>query len=272
MADESFVERILYRLVRKHISGPTMSSAISKTKELNSKKMPVSITFLSNNIANRAKARYVTTTYIELVRQLSRLGLKASIQIPVDQIGFAFDEDAAVENLRSIVEVANKYGIFVWAEVGDAKNGIFDCFEKFRGVGIAADVADAVKYVKKHKRARPIKVMLNTQGTKKKPYSALVKDIDFLSGMVSNMVLFSTPDETLWEILSKKLNKSVVYEFRFGYSNKKIRKAMKRGAKVSIYMPFGKEWEAYAMNNVPEGYMRFLASKLLSESGSQGGA
>lgn len=242
-----------------------MSSAISKTKELNSKKMPVSITFLSNNIANRSKARYVTTTYIELVRQLSRLGLKASIQIPMDQIGFAFDEEAASENLKSIIDVANKYGVFVWAEVGDMKNGMMERFEKFRGLGMALNAADAVKYAKKYKPGKPVKVLLNVQH-KKKLDAALIKDIEYLSGAVSNIVLFSTPDDALWEILSKKLNKSVVYEFRLGYSNKRIKKAMKRGAKVSIYMPFGKEWEAYAMNNVPEGYMRFLASKLLNET------
>jgi hypothetical protein len=37
---------------------------------------------------------------------------------------------------------------------------------------------------------------------------------------------------------------------------------MKKGTKISVLVPFGKDWIKYAMNNVPEGYMRFVAGKL----------
>ena len=117
MKDDSFVERILYRLVKKHVSGTTMSSALEKTKELNSRNMHVSITFLSNSIATRQKAKYVTTTYLELVRQISRLGLKASIQVPLNQLGLDVDEQTASENLAEIIRTGNKCGVFVWAEI-----------------------------------------------------------------------------------------------------------------------------------------------------------
>ena len=40
---------------------------------------------------------------------------------------------------------------------------------------------------------------------------------------------------------------------------------MKKGAKVSVMVPFGKDWVKYATTNVPEGYMRFFAKRLLNE-------
>ena len=84
----TIVEGLLYRLIRKHIAGTTMSSAIEKAKELNGKKLPVSIAFLSDSARDSAKARYATTTYLELIRRIARMGLKASVQVPLGQIGY----------------------------------------------------------------------------------------------------------------------------------------------------------------------------------------
>jgi proline dehydrogenase len=272
LKEESFVERILYRLARKHISGPTMSSALDKTKDLNSKNMPVSITFLSNNITSKPKAKYVTSTYIELVRQLSRLGLKASIHVPLEQLGISVDKEAAAENLKSVLEVANKYGVFVWAEADGIKKGLTDGFESFRGLGLAVPAESAMEYVKKYKEIKSLKIMYKEFGYKKDQKAKIIEDAQFLSKKFGNTVLFSTPDDALWKLLgSSKMGKTFVFEFRYGYSKKKIKKVMKKGGKVSVYMPFGKEWETYAMNNVPEGYMRFLATKLLSEAENSSG-
>ena len=62
-----------------------------------------------------------------------------------------------------------------------------------------------------------------------------------------------------------------ILEYKFGESGKGMKRALKRGAKVSVYLPFGKDWQAYAMNKVPEGYTRFLAGKLLGERSGHGG-
>jgi proline dehydrogenase len=272
LKEESFVERILYRLARKHISGPTMSSALEKTKDLNSKNMPVSITFLSNSTTSKPKAKYVTSTYIELVRQLSRMGLKASIHVPLEQIGISVDKEAAAENLKSVLEVANKYGVFVWAEADSHEKALVDGFESFRGLGLAVPAESAMDYVKKYKDIRSLKIMYSDSGYKGKKKEEIIKNAQLLSKKFGNAVLFSTPDDALWKLLNNsKLAKSFIFEFRYGYSSKKIKKVMKKGGRVSVYMPFGKEWEAYAMNNVPEGYMRFLATKLLSEAEKSSG-
>ncbi len=265
MKDDSFVEKILYRLVKKHVSGTTMSSALEKTKELNSKNMHVSITFLSNSIATRQKAKYVTTTYLELVRQISRLGLKASIQAPLSQLGLDVDEQTAAENLSEIIRTGNKYGVFVWAEVPPGSHFTTSQFDGARGFGLAAQAAEIDKVAKTHKAVKAFKAIFN--GTEDKSRSeALARQIGNMRSN-GNTVMLSPPDLLVKRLMNNgKGNKSVIFEFRFGDGSKRLKKLAKRGARTSVYLPFGKDWQAYAMNNVPEGYTRFLAGKFLNES------
>ncbi len=270
MKDDSFVERILYGLVKKHVSGTTMSSALEKAKELNSKNMHVSITFLSNSVANRQKAKYITTTYLELVRQISRLGLKASIQAPLNQLGLDIDEATASENLTEIIKAGNKYGVFVWAEVPLGNTFLDNRFDESKGFGMAVQAIDMAKVAKSHKGIKSFKAIFGNTETDKAKEMALEKRFADICGSSPNTVMLSPPDSLIKRILAGGKNgKTVIFEFRFGDSSKKIKKLAKRGARTSIYLPFGKDWQAYAMNNVPEKYMRFLAGKLLGNAEEQ---
>ncbi len=270
MKDDSFVERILYGLVKKHVSGTTMSSALEKAKELNSKNMHVSITFLSNSVANRQKTKYITTTYLELVRQISRLGLKASIQAPLNQLGLDIDEATASENLAEIIKAGNKYGVFVWAEVPLGNAFLDNRFDDSKGFGMAVQAIDMARVAKSHKGVKSFKAIFDNIETDKAKEMALEKRFVNICDSSSNTVMLSPPDSLIKRILSGgKSGKTVIFEFRFGDSSKKIKKLAKRGARTSIYLPFGKDWQAYAMNNVPEKYMRFLAGKLLDNAGEK---
>jgi len=53
--EESFIAKIAHRLIKKHIAGNTMSSAIKKAKQLNAKGLLASITFLSDVPKNNCK-------------------------------------------------------------------------------------------------------------------------------------------------------------------------------------------------------------------------
>lgn len=271
--DESFVEKMLYRLIKKHIAGTTMSSALTKAKELNKRNLLTSITFLSGNVGSKAKARYITTTYIELIRRIARLGLKANVHIPLDQIGWTVDKDVALSNLEEIVNIGNKYGVFIWASMPEFNESIIRGLKGSKGFGLVLNEGDAKLYVDKYKYIRSAKIMFNEKKEKDKKWGKnLITNIDRISGNAHNIVLSSTPESVLWKLLNNgsKYKKLVVFEFGLGYSNKKIKKAVKKGAMVSINVPFGKDWVSYASKNVTEGYMHFLVKNLLGESDKGG--
>lgn len=260
---EPIVERIIHRLVRKHIAGTTMDSAIDAAKDLNSKNIPVSLTFLSSNVVDKAKAKYITTTYSELVRRIARSGLKAGVHIPIEQLGGEIDSDAAMENFNEIVNVSNKYGVFLWVEAEKPNNSTMAAIAKMKGVGIAINEDYAESCTKYGDRFGSVKLMFKDYVPKGK--TGTVRRLEELKKHFPRIVLSHLPDKSLKEILKSKQKNDVVVEFEFGYSEKKIGKALKRGANVSMLVPFGKDWIKYAMDKAPEGYMRFVAGKLLKE-------
>ncbi len=265
LTDESFVEKILYRLVKKHVSGTTMSSALEKARELNGKNIHASITFLSSGVSSKPKAKYITSTYQELVRQVSRRGLKASVQVPLVQLGLGQDNNAAQENLRDIIGTGNKHGIFIWAELQAGQDFETKEFESCRGFGLALPAESVSDFVKSHKEIRQVKAIFLSD--EEGAYgNGIAGDIERVADKANGIVLLSTPQGVVKKLLGGgKSKKSIVFEFRLGDNRKAMKRMMKKGATVSVYLPFGKDWHAYAMNNVPEGYMRFLAGKFLDE-------
>jgi proline dehydrogenase len=268
--EHEIVEKILYRLIKKHIAGTTMSSAIEKAKELNRRKLGVSITFLSDSAKDSSKARYATTTYLELIRRIARMGLMASIHVPLVQVGYGISPDVLEKNVNDIVCTANKYGVFVWLEQPcDYKLPQFLLGAK--GVGYVRPVSDANDYLNINKgRIRAMKILCGagTEGAKGKSVSDRIK---LIAKSTNSIVLQSPEERTVKEFLANGYKKSVVFEFQLGYSSSAIARIVKKGAGASIYVPFGKDWAPYAINKVPERYARFLAEKLLNRN-VEGGA
>ncbi len=140
---EPFVERIHHKLVRKHIAGTTMDSALEAAKELSSMSVPSSITFLTGNVLDKSKAKYNATTYAELVRRIARSGIKSSIHVRLDELGSDVDEQLALYNITSIVDAGNKYGVFMWIEPDGLSKQTVAKLGKHKGVGIALNVLQA---------------------------------------------------------------------------------------------------------------------------------
>jgi proline dehydrogenase len=267
LREHTIVEGLLYRLIRKHIAGTTMSSAISKARELNGKKLPVSIVFLSDSARDGAKARYATTTYLELIRRIARMGLKASVHVPMGQVGMGISEDVASRNVSEILATANRYGVFVWLEVvgvGSVRGLRF--LKDAKGMGYAVGIKDSNEYLNRNGDSVKALKIICSKAESKEESSLMEKRIRFAADSTRNVVLQSAPESVVNRLVSGgKYRKSLIFEFQLGYNAKAMGRLIKRGAKASVYVPFGKDWTQYAVNNVPESYARFLASKLLGE-------
>lgn len=273
MKQESLVEKVIYRLIKKHISGPTIGSAIAKAKQLNSKGIHASITFISQPPRDRAKANYITTTYMELVRQIARMGIRASVHTQLEQLGRNVSKEIAVENLKKILAVSNKYGVFVWYELHDKND--FETSKELngtRGTGVALRNLDtALAYLKRKKAATELKVTCNPGMQEKKEErkvdGSYLRVIESVASTTKNLVLLSLNEGAVAKLIKNgsRYRKSLVFEYQLGYSERRLNAMLKKGARLSMYVPFGRDWTNYAVNNVPEGYMRALAGNLLKE-------
>ncbi len=245
-----------------------MSSAIEKARELNDKKIPVSIAFLSDSANDSAKARYATTTYLQLIRRIASMGLKASIQVPLSQIGYEFSDEIAAKNMQEILSTANKYGVFVWLEVRSRAGKIPSFLYDAKGVGYAVSIKDAREYIRRNRQQiKALKVLCAEQRSELKDgHSEVSARLQEAAENMKNTVLQSVPESAVGRLLNGgKLKKAVIFEFQLGYSGKKVSSMMKKGVRTSMYVPFGKDWSQYAVNKAPERYARFIATTILGQ-------
>lgn len=244
-----------------------MSSALDKAKELNGKGIPVSLTFLSDAPKDRSKAKYITSTYLELIRQVARLHLRASVQVQLEQVGSAVARDAAIANLNSIVETGNRNGVFLWLEANTDNISLANEVCTGKGCGVATDLSTAKVYVAMQDKVKAIKVRCEPPSDEKRHHIE-ASEIEKIAARSSSTVLTHVHDGVMKHLTKSgsKYRKSLIFEYQLGYSNRKLGRIMKRGARLSVYVPFGKDWVSYATTTVPEGYMRFLASNLLNET------
>lgn len=260
---EPIVERIIHRLVRKHIAGTTMESALEVAKDLNSRNIGASLTFLSSNVTDKAKAKYITTTYSELARRIARSGIRAGMHVPLEQLGAGMDSGLAMDNFNEIVKVGNRHGVFVWADPDGVGSSCASSISRMKGVGLAIDQGEAEGYAKHVAKGGAVKLLF--KGYEADGKSGAVRRLDELRKLFSRVVVSYMPEKAVSEVLKNRSRNDVDIEFEYGYSERKMGRAIRKGARVSVLVPFGKDWIKYAMNSAPEGYMRFVAGKLLKE-------
>jgi|GEM_PF-2343685 hypothetical protein len=270
LKEDSLVEKLIYRLIKKHVAGTTMNSALERAQEFNKGNILTSIMFLSGNADSRPKARYVTTTYIEIIRRIARLGLKTSVQIPIGQIGGGIDNEVAANNLLEIINAGNRYGVFVWAAFNgsDAEASVAKRFKHSKGFGIAAPHAKADEIVNRW-HVKVVKMIFD--GKEKEDHGKLLREAELVAKNTKTVVFYSPPEKLLSSMSgNSKYRKSVIFEFGLAYSNRKIRSLLGKGAMASVSVPFGKDWTSYAMDIVPEGKTHFIVENLLREEERQG--
>jgi hypothetical protein len=134
---------------------------------------------------------------------------------------------------------------------------------RMAGIGLVIDQDKAESYSKYGARLDAVKLLF--KGYVSKGKGMTVKRVDALRRSYGSIVLAGLPDKALSEVMKSKHRSDVMIEFEFGYSERKLAQAMKKGVKAGVLVPFGKDWIKYAMNSAPEGYMRFVAGKLLKE-------
>lgn len=275
MKQGSIVERVIHRLVKKHISGPTMGSAIDRAKRFNEKGIPASITFISNNPQTKPKAAYITTTYMQLIREIARMGITASVHLQLDQLGAELSGDFAIKNLQSILEVSRKCGVFVWCEIKDHLRDaeVISRIDGAKGFGVALpNIEHGIEFARLHRHVRQLKVSCKEDHAENARLKDPLSGIETIAKSAGNLVLLSLKESDAAKLVRKnpKYRKSLIFEFQLGYGDRKIGRMMKKGARLSMFIPFGKDWESYAINNVPEGYTRLLANRLLAEGKAEG--
>jgi proline dehydrogenase len=123
-----------YRFVRRTVSrfmpGETLDDAVAAAGTLQTKKIGTVFTHLGENIADRFEAQQVTQHYLEVLDRIRQSVLKTEVSVKLTQLGLDLSPDFCFENLKAIIERAEKTSI-VWVDM-EASNYVDTTLDIYR--------------------------------------------------------------------------------------------------------------------------------------------
>ncbi len=295
--EHGIIRRIVFRLVRKRIAGSTSGSLIKNIMNINERGMHATATLLNDRSMDLQKAKYNTNSYLQMVRQISRLHLNSDISLRPSQLGYSLSEEAFNKNLEDIVSLGSQAGIKTWLELENDLNydSIITMYTRLRdtysGIGVEVPyglngsafkqlsrkdghmkIVVGKRYADRSKAKAEAGAEKNGKEGKKSASKSRIDDmVNYFgraAGACRDVMISDTEESNVMKIAnkSKELKKGVMFELPFGESNKKLNKLIKSRINLSIYTPYGKDWVTYAVNRLAEGRIRRIAAAVLSKS------
>ncbi len=281
--EHRLIKGLVYRVVRKHIAGATLKSALDEVGKLNALGANTTLTFLNEKVSDNTKAKYNSNAYIQIIKQVSRLHMKCSISARLSQLGFNIDEECAERCLAEILDAARKGSIKVWIEAGRGvgQDRLIDAYAKYMAdsdmLGIEMSVNN-ITYMKKLagviKKGAPVRLTRNPyffgderEGRKdtKEYLNAYATSIKELSRSKAEICIQESDDRLISKVagISKRNQRDLIFGMPFGYSFKKINRLLKMKMKVDVYVPYGQDWIPYAIYGLAGNRLRRIAMAVL---------
>jgi proline dehydrogenase len=277
----NLVRKLVFRLVKKHIAGPTSASVLNVVRDLNKNGLHATVTLLNDHVDDQTKARYNTNAYIQFVKQVSRLNLNSDISIRLSQIGYWVDKDLLEKNIRSIMEVSNSYDQMLWiesepnietSEIAPLYKELKKSYEK---IGIELTPVSSKNnnpslnglISKKDIVKLKYQVIKKEESEEKIDRMNLYKNyIDALMERNVSLTILDNDSKLLEKIIGagKGYKRNLIFEIPLGYDNKRLGKLQKSKLNISVYVPYGKDWIPYFINRLAEGRVKRIAIALLN--------
>ncbi len=275
MADQSnIVRRLVFRLVKKHIAGTTTRSALKGVKLLNERKLHATVTFLSENAVNPNKIHYNINTYMEFIRQISRLHLNADVSLRLSQLGYASDKTGCESGLGQIAGLASKSGVKVWVECEEPIpiRSAIDLMKRqncFAGtLGLEIPVVGHKIEKGPLSGIKNIRLTSYTREGKSRSGDEIIKSylssIKFL-GRKTGITILEADAKLIQRLADKEkgYKKDLAFEVPLGYSKKRMSRLSKMKFNMGVYVPYGSDWIPYAIDKLTEGHIRDIARAVL---------
>jgi proline dehydrogenase len=278
---------------RRFIAGETVEEAIEAARRLQANGFDLTLDYLGESVRTHQEADAAAREYAHLVDVLMQSGIERNISLKLTQLGASVDRATCIDNLRRILEVAEKHEFFVRIDMESSAytDLTLDIFETLwtrghqnLGVVIQAALkrseADVDRVTALGGRIRLV------TGAYKEPADvayARKADVDAAFVRLMQKLLDSGQypaiathdpkmiDATLAHAEARGLPPTH-YEFQMLYG---VRRDLQRalssdGYRVRLYVPFGREWFPYFMRRLGErpANVAFVVRAILGDRGS----
>ena len=275
-----FPKKFIWIFSRSYIAGETIEDAMRVSKDLNSKKIKVTLDVLGEFIKNLDEAEENKKDYLNLIEVTNRYGLDGNFSLKPTSFGMLLDEEICYKHIHEIVAKAASYNGFIRIDMEDSPCTDMEIklfrrlrteFPKNAGLVIQAYLKRTLDDIKGladlNDTANPLSfrlckgIYVEPAAISFKKYEEInqhyLEDLEFLLKNKIHVGI-ATHDKPLIESAYKLIEKYNVpknlYEFQmlYGVTPKLRESIVNEGHNMRVYVPFGKDWFNYSTRRLKE--------------------
>jgi proline dehydrogenase len=275
-----FPKKFIWIFSRAYISGETIEDAMRASKDLNSKKIMVTLDVLGEFIKTLDEAEVNKEEYLDLIEVTYKNGINGNFSVKPSAVGLLLDKEICLGHLRDIVAKAASYNGFIRIDMEDSPctDAEIELFRKLKtefpanvGLVVQAYLRRTLQDVKNLQDLNTPEIPLSFRLCKGiyiepeaiafKKYNEInshyLEDLEF---MLANKIYvgIATHDKPLvdgaYRLLEKHNVPKNMYEFQmlYGVTPKLRESIVADGHPMRVYVPFGKQWFGYSTRRLKE--------------------
>jgi proline dehydrogenase len=273
----ALLEKLLFRVAKKWISGYTYKDAILAAKQTNSKRMSAILNFLGEESVDVKQIEQTVNEYCSLLDLLKSNEIDGCISVKPTQIGLTISYETCLYNFKQIANKAKSLGKFMWIDIESfpfVENTIaiyLELFKEYKQTGLAIQAylkrssSDLLHLLEEGANIRVVKGAYREsennafQSADKinLNFSKLIQML-FENSNDNSIFAIATHDSKLIEEAIKLSEKYVNIKKRFefqllmGICDQIKMNLVERKFKVSEYIPYGSHWLPYSIRRIRE--------------------
>ncbi len=287
LRDFAVANPLARKVARRFVAGEQLDEAVGVIGDLNRQGMKATFDLLGENVTSAADANATADGYLALLDAIQEHKLDSNVSLKLTAMGLDISEGTAVDNMRRILERAQRYGNFVRMDMesSDYTDITLDIFRRlwqdYQNVGVVLQAylyrtpQDVDEMIRLGARVRLCKGAYNEPPSVAFPEK---KDTDMQYARLmcklidlGNYPGIATHDVRLINLAKRFVAKKGIpsdrFEFQmlYGVRSQVQRDLTAEGFNMRVYVPYGEQWYPYFMRRLAErpANLIFIMSNLL---------
>ncbi|MHA7111181.1 proline dehydrogenase family protein [Sunxiuqinia elliptica] len=273
-------KKLIWLFSKRYIAGEGIDQGLEVSKKLNEKNIEVTIDLLGEFITSLEQAEENKNQYLEIIERFTAEGIQGNFSLKPTMFGLLIDQEVCYQHIREIIAKAAEKNNFIRIDMEDSQcvDIEIELFKKLKkefsghvGLVIQAylrrTLEDLTDFSNFPSNGYPLNFRL-CKGIYVEPKQIAFKDyeevrkhyLEDLEFMFQNKMYagIATHDKFLVEEALKLIEKyqvpQTMYEFQmlYGVTPELRSSIVKRGHKMRVYVPFGKQWFNYSTRRLKE--------------------
>lgn len=275
-----FPKKFVWLFSNSYISGEKIEDAMRVSKDLNSKKIKVTIDVLGEFIKSLDEAEANKKEYLDVIEACLKTGIDGNFSVKPTSFGLLIDKEVCYRHIREIVAKAASYNNFIRIDMEDSPCTTLEIelfrrlkteFPKNVGLVVQAYMKRTLDDIRGlsdlNSEEAPLSfrlckgIYVESEAIAYKKYEEINQHyLEDLEYMLANKIHvgIATHDKPLvegaYELLKKYNVPKNLYEFQmlYGVTPKLRDSIVNNGHTMRVYVPFGEKWFGYCTRRMKE--------------------